>query len=123
MRRFSLLTAVLSLGVSLAVVSPAQAVDPVGTFSGSACPANKACLYRDSNFTGGGVYLSRWSEISELWRYGFNDQMSSWSNDTGVPCFWWKNGVGSGTHVMDPGYRVNVLSSEDNHASSAACYN
>ncbi|MEU2389556.1 peptidase inhibitor family I36 protein [Streptomyces sp. NPDC007369] len=102
--------------------SPAAAA-AVSTFEGSNCPADSLCLYRDYNFTGGGIALRAGDHLPWLGAYGFNDHMSSWSNDSGTVCYWWTDAYSGGEgHDMKNGYRVNVLPQENDMASSVRCY-
>lgn len=94
----------------------------VTTFSGSNCPSNSLCLYRDYNYSGGGIALRAGDSLPWLGDQGFNDRMSAWSNDTGVTCVWTEDSYGSGlTHDMYNGYRVNVLDRENDTASAVYC--
>ncbi|MFJ6661237.1 peptidase inhibitor family I36 protein [Streptomyces sp. NPDC091377] len=121
MRRSSLLTAALALAAVLTSATPAHAA-PVITFSGSDCPAGRLCLFRAYDFTGGGIALSSHTELYWLEIHGFNDQMSSWSNKSGVTCMWWNNALDSGGgHEMRSGYRVNLPGHENDTASSVRC--
>ncbi|MEV7289898.1 peptidase inhibitor family I36 protein [Streptomyces sp. NPDC093252] len=121
MLRSALLTASLALAALATGTAPAHAA-PVTTFSGSDCPAGRLCLFRDYDFSGGGIALSSRTELYSLANYGFNDQLSSWSNNSGVTCMWWNNGLDSGGgHEMRNGYRVNLLPSENDTASSVRC--
>ncbi|MEU3597912.1 peptidase inhibitor family I36 protein [Streptomyces sp. NPDC006798] len=132
MRRFALLAAAAALTAGLAAAPTATAAAPAAPsapvaaapvhFSGSNCPSNSLCLYRDVNFTGGGIAIKAGDYIGFLGDYGFNDQMSSWSNDSGVTCNWWVHAYrGGDRHVQYNGYRVNVLPSENDQASSVQC--
>ncbi|GGT24636.1 MULTISPECIES: peptidase inhibitor family I36 protein [Streptomyces] len=100
----------------------APAAAHVTTFDGSNCPQNSLCLYRDHEFTGGGIALRAGDAAPWLGDFGFNDLMSSWSNDSGVVCHWTSDSYGNGdTHVMHDGYRVNVLPWENDTASAVYC--
>ncbi|MFJ3788467.1 peptidase inhibitor family I36 protein [Kitasatospora sp. NPDC090091] len=116
--------ALLTAGLAAA---PATATTPrsataVRQFDGGNCPAQSLCLYRDYNYTGGGIALQAGDEIPWLGDYGFNDRMSSWSNDTGVTCYWYTDAYFSGDeHDMKNRYRVNVLPSENDMASAVTC--
>ncbi|MFE0424512.1 peptidase inhibitor family I36 protein [Streptomyces sp. NPDC058953] len=131
MRRFALLaaaalTAGLALAPSAIAAAPAAPVARAAAapshFSGSNCPSNSLCLYRDYNYTGGGIAIQAGDYIGNLGDYGFNDQMSSWSNDSGTTCYWWVHAYqGGDRHVQYNGYRVNVLASENDQASSVRC--
>ncbi|MEW1548661.1 peptidase inhibitor family I36 protein [Streptomyces tsukubensis] len=117
------MTVSMALAAVLTGSAPVQAARPDLSFSGSDCPAQSLCLFRDPHFTGGGIAVKAGAEIADLGYYGFNDQMSSWSNDSGVVCIWWVHGLRQGDyHDMRRGYRVNVLPNEDNTASAVACY-
>ncbi|MHC6624868.1 peptidase inhibitor family I36 protein [Streptomyces globosus] len=94
----------------------------VTTFEGSNCPQDSLCLYRDYGFKGGGIALRAGDTAPWLGDLGFNDLMSSWSNDSGVVCHWTSDAYGGGdSHVMRNGYRVNVLSRENDTASAVYC--
>ncbi|MFF3557303.1 peptidase inhibitor family I36 protein [Streptomyces tsukubensis] len=133
MRRIAIAAAAVALTAGLAAApsatattAPAKTPSPAAAapvhFSGSNCPSNSLCLYRDSNFNGGGIALKRGDGIGYLGDYGFNDQMSSWSNDSGTTCYWWVDAYkGGAIHDMRNGYRVNVLASENDTASSVQC--
>ncbi|MFI1829123.1 peptidase inhibitor family I36 protein [Streptomyces sp. NPDC020412] len=132
MRPIALLAAAAALTAGLAATPSAatpsassaneRAAAAVTHFSGSNCPSRSLCLYRDYNFTGGGVAIKAGDYVGFLGDYGFNDQMSSWSNDTGVTCWWWTHAYrGGDSHIMYNGYRVNVLASENDTASSVQC--
>ncbi|MER5767036.1 peptidase inhibitor family I36 protein [Streptomyces sp. NPDC001985] len=131
MRRIALLAAAVTLiaGPSAAPATAAHSSPPaslsasVTSFSGSDCPARSLCLYRDHNFTGGGVALSADTYVGWLGDHGFNDRMSSWSNDTGQVCDWWSDSYrGGAIHDMRDGNRVQVLPSENDTASSVECW-
>ncbi|GLF93700.1 peptidase inhibitor family I36 protein [Streptomyces yaizuensis] len=123
MRRIALLTAALALATPLTTASPARAAGTVTTFAGSHCPPASLCLYRDYDFTGGGIALTADTYVGRLGDHGFNDQMSSWSNDTGLVCDWWEHADrGRPIHDMRPGYRVNVLPRENDTASAVECW-
>jgi Peptidase inhibitor family I36 len=94
------------------------------TFPGSACPPNSLCMYRDYNFKGGGVALTRDRGARSFLHpdLRFNDQMSSWSNDSGIECAWYKNTDFTGdSHPMRDGFRVNLPRRQNDQASSAHC--
>ncbi|MGV9315353.1 peptidase inhibitor family I36 protein [Streptomyces sp. NPDC003691] len=102
-------------------VTAAAAAAPVH-FSGANCPSNSLCLYRDVNFTGGGIAIRPGDAIGFLGDYGFNDQLSSWSNDSGGTCYWWVDANRNGAiHDMRNGYRVNLPGNENDTASSVLC--
>lgn len=125
-RRVAYVSALLLTVVAFSV--PASAAAPrfagVSTFSGSNCPANRLCLYRDYNYTGGGVAIARdgfadWFGDSSL---NFNDQMSSWSNDSGVTCAWYSDADYRATRsAMGNGERGDVPQGLNDTASSARC--
>ncbi|MER7044579.1 peptidase inhibitor family I36 protein [Streptomyces jumonjinensis] len=132
MRRIALFTAALTLAAGLAAAPavagpavPEAAVKAASVthFSGSDCPADSLCLYRDYNYSGGGIALSPNTYAGWLGDYGFNDTMSSWSNDTGQTCVWWSDAYqGGDAHAMYDRYRVNVLAYENDTASSVECW-
>ncbi len=94
----------------------------VTTFTGSNCPQDSLCLYRDHGFTGGGLALRVGDSVESLGQYGFNDRMSSWSNDSGVDCLWTPDSYGQGTaHPMIAGQRINVTPQENDTASAVYC--
>ncbi|MFJ9646196.1 peptidase inhibitor family I36 protein [Streptomyces sp. NPDC004244] len=110
------------LAAAPAAAEPAAARASVSAFDGSNCPSHSLCLYRDVNFGGGGIALQAGDHLPWLGAYGFNDTMSSWSNDTGTTCFWWTDAYSGGEgHDMKNRYRVNVLPSENDTASSVRC--
>jgi hypothetical protein len=123
MFRTALLAAAVMVGLTAA---PAMAEPDVHAlarhFSGSKCPADSLCLYKDRDFKGGGVAFKTGAYLPSLNNVQFNDQMSSWSNDSGGTCYWYSDDDGKGAaHDMKNGYRVNVLSSENDTASSVRC--
>ncbi|TYB40130.1 peptidase inhibitor family I36 protein [Actinomadura chibensis] len=126
------LASVLAVPASAAVFAvPASAAahPEATTFTGSNCPANSLCMYRDFNYRGGGVALTRGKGARDFRHpdLNFNDQMSSWSNDSGVLCYWYEHddyrSEPGQDHPMKNGYRVNLTSSENDTASSARCFN
>lgn len=124
MFRTALLGAVIvTVGLTIAPAVAEPSVRPSATFfSGSNCPANRLCLYRDSDFKGGGIAFKAGEYLWSLNNVRFNDQMSSWSNDSGVTCHWFSDESAKGaSHDMKNGYRVNVLSGENDTASSIRC--
>ncbi|MER5495475.1 peptidase inhibitor family I36 protein [Streptomyces sp. LE64] len=124
MRRVALLVAAAALTTGPAVASAPASAAPAALrhFSGSHCPPDSLCLYRDHHFGGGGVAVRAGDYIGFLGDYGVNDQMSSWSNDTGTICTWWSDAhQGGAAHSMYSAYRVNVLPSENDTASSVRC--
>ncbi|ANW22158.1 peptidase inhibitor family I36 protein [Streptomyces clavuligerus] len=125
MYRTALPAVVLTLAATTLAAGPAAA-DPViaqvGTFTGSNCPGQSLCLYRDVDFTGGGISVSARDTIASLRNYDFNDTMSSWSNDTGRICTWYDHDDLTGRyHHMLIGYRVNLPMNENDTASSVRC--
>jgi len=99
--------------------SQAVAADPVDAgascaafvlFNGGSCPAGFTCLWKDANFRGEIVGVSRGCFIGNLvgvpcpsCRGGnFNDQMSSWSNRSGGQSCWWFDVGRRGTRIVMP---------------------
>jgi hypothetical protein len=121
--------------VALTVATAVAALLPVGVATGhtatraqeptvlqmpagrTTCPGGHVCLFRDSNYQGGGVNFQRPGSSSYLG--SFNDQMSSWANDSGALYCWYSDADYRGDrHEMKPGYRLNVLPHENDTASS-----
>lgn len=51
-----------------------------------------------------------------------NDQLTSWSNDSGVTCYWYQHANYRGaSHEMRNGYRINLPGNENDTASSIRC--
>ncbi|MFC7328942.1 peptidase inhibitor family I36 protein [Marinactinospora rubrisoli] len=83
------------------------------------CPDGYVCLFRDYNYQGGGYGFRSGTSIGFLGDIGFNDQMSSWANDSGQRYCWYFDAYYQGeVHDMLPGYRVNVTPRENDQASS-----
>ncbi|MFE9661017.1 peptidase inhibitor family I36 protein [Streptomyces sp. NPDC005955] len=124
MRRIARLAAAAALTSGLAAVpAPASAAPTaLSHFTGSHCPSKSLCLYRDRDFSGGGIAIRAGDHIGFLGEHGVNDRMSSWSNDSGATCTWWSDAHERGTpHLMYHGYRVNVRAAENDTASSVHC--
>ncbi|MFF8955993.1 peptidase inhibitor family I36 protein [Streptomyces sp. NPDC014894] len=134
MRRTALIAAAVTVFAALAAAPASAGPSPwpppraapaasVAHFAGSDCPAGALCLYRDRDFTGGGIALGPDTYVERLGDHGFDDRMSSWSNDTGQVCDWWTDeGRGGVIHDIRDGYRVNVLPGENDTASSVECW-
>jgi len=117
-----LLSAGLTAAPAGAAGSAPATTSSVTTFSGSNCPSNSLCLYRDYGYTGGGIALNAGDSVPWLGDYGFNDKMSAWSNDSGVTCTWTEDAYGAGiSHEMYNGYRIEVLPRENDMASAVYC--
>ncbi|MFF2658512.1 peptidase inhibitor family I36 protein [Kitasatospora sp. NPDC058032] len=126
MFRTTLLAAALVIASAGATTAPAIAqpatLNAVLHFSGNRCPDDSLCLYKDGNFTGGGVGLQRGNELPALNNVRMNDMLSSWSNDSGVTCYWYEHENFKGaSHDMKNGYRVNLPDNENDTASSVRC--
>ncbi|WP_231679873.1 peptidase inhibitor family I36 protein, partial [Streptomyces clavuligerus] len=127
-RRLTVLAAALAIATPTApaAAAPVPAPDPVPTavvsFSGSNCPERSLCLYRDANYTGGGIAFRGGDFVMNLGTYGVNDTMSSWSNNAYRDCFWFPHAdmVGGG-HVMSTFKRINLPPNENDTASSILC--
>jgi Peptidase inhibitor family I36 len=105
-----------------AAPSPEHAREAVHRFDESNCRAPYLCLYRDAEFTGGGLAIEPGASIPSLADYGFSREMSSWSNETDDMCFWSDDEDLRGVaHMMDNGVRVNMLDEEDDTAMSVTC--
>jgi hypothetical protein len=100
------------------VVGPDGARLSLSPMSFSDCPSGWVCLFADPNFGGrmprfGNGYTGNMSD------WGFNDQMSSWRNNTGVTAHWYDNDFGTWfnpCHTMVPN-SVSSAVSPDNAAS------
>ncbi|MVO88815.1 hypothetical protein GPA10_29670 [Streptomyces sp. p1417] len=125
MFRTALLAATLmTVGLSAgpAAAEPSSGPTTVRHFSGSNCPSNSLCIYKDGNFRGGGVAFERGDDRWSLHNVRMNDQMSSWSNDSGVTCYWFEHEHFRGaSHDMRNGFRVNLPGNENDTASSIRC--
>ncbi|ANW22356.1 peptidase inhibitor family I36 protein [Streptomyces clavuligerus] len=124
MRRLTVLAAALSIATPIApaAAAPDPAPRAIVSFPGSDCPTQSLCLYRDANYTGGGIALQGGNSISNLGDYGFNDVMSSWSNDTFRYCMWFPHiGMTGEGHRMNNTYRINLPANENDTASSVRC--
>ncbi|WP_158562761.1 peptidase inhibitor family I36 protein [Marinitenerispora sediminis] len=123
LRLAALLAAVAALapagvGTAHAVVAPQ---DPIISIPAGQtwCPSGYVCLFRDYNYQGGGYGFRAGTQIRFLGDIGFNDQMSSWANDSGQRYCWYFDADFRGeVHDMRPGFRVNVTSWENDKASS-----
>ncbi|GAA2227776.1 hypothetical protein GCM10010232_12060 [Streptomyces amakusaensis] len=124
MRRVALLAAALMIFTGLAAApSAATPAGSVTLFSGSDCPADSLCLYRHRGFTGGGVAIGPDTYVERLADHGFDDRMSSWSNDSGQICDWWTEyGRGGTIHDLRDGRRADLPRAENDTASSVECW-
>jgi hypothetical protein len=110
------------------LVAPGLAVTPA-----VACPGGFSCLYQNSGRTGFVVAVQSGIGIGNLTGvpcaactngiHGnngtFNDQMTSWENETGRQYCWWFNAGPAGeVHTMPSGVIVNVLARENDQASA-----
>ncbi|GHE50342.1 hypothetical protein GCM10018785_20040 [Streptomyces longispororuber] len=125
MFRTALLAAALmtvGLGAGPATAEPSKGPSAITHFSGSNCPSRSLCIYKDGNFRGGGVAFERGDELWSLHNVRMNDQMTSWSNDSGVTCYWFEHEHFRGaSHDMRNGFRVNLPGNENDTASSIRC--
>ncbi|MGW4799878.1 peptidase inhibitor family I36 protein [Nonomuraea sp. MG754425] len=115
----------LAVATTAALVLPAtpgHAADTIEIPAGqTSCPDGYVCLFRDYDFQGGGYGVRSGDSLPWLGDLGFNDQMSSWANDSGRTYCWYSDASFAGErHVMQNGYRVNVLPRENDTASSLA---
>lgn len=97
----------------------------VPAVGGAACPSGFACVYQNANRTGAsfgvpngfganltGVSCSSCTNGTHGNDGTFNDQMTSWENESGREYCWWFNVNESGSvRTMSNGFIVNVLSS------------
>ncbi|MFH8993218.1 peptidase inhibitor family I36 protein [Streptomyces sp. NPDC017940] len=125
MFRTGLIAATLMTASLTAVPASAEpAYDPsaIYHFSGRQCPDNSLCIYKDIEFNGGGVSFERGDSLPNLNNVRMNDMMSSWSNDSGVTCYWYPHADYQGTaHDMRNRFRVNLPGNENDTASSIRC--
>jgi hypothetical protein len=99
-----------------AAADPAIITIPAGQ---THCPSGYACLFRDYEFQGGGYGIHHSTSVDWLGNLNFNDQMSSWANDSGRTFCWYTDAYFQGeSHIMRNGYRVNVTPRENDTASS-----
>lgn len=116
--------------------SQAVAADPVeagavcSAFAASsgACPSGFTCLWRDTQFRGPIVGVSRGCGIANLRNVpcptcsggSFNDKMSSWSNRSGRQSCWWFDAGPSGTRISMPnGVAHGTTTAANNDKASA----
>ncbi|MEU9891384.1 peptidase inhibitor family I36 protein [Sphaerisporangium sp. NPDC051017] len=114
-------TALLPAGVGAAHADDALSGPPLITIPAgqTRCPDGYVCLFRDNEFQGGGYGIASGHSVGFLGDIGFNDQMSSWANDSGRRYCWYVDANYAGDrHVMENRYRVNVLPQENDQASS-----
>jgi hypothetical protein len=104
---------------------------PPGTMmkaaAGVQCPSGWVCIYQNSNLSGGslatrwpGTFANLTTDTCDTCGTGnWNDQMSSWSNFSGhTYCWYFDAGWLGESHVMANGVNQNVLSRENDKASS-----
>ncbi len=97
------------------------------------CPAGWACLYQNNHRSGVRLRIPSGVSIPNLRELRcrtctngrpdskgtFNDQMTSWENQSGRQyCWWFHAGYSGESHKMPSGYIVNVLPRENDQASS-----
>ncbi|HEY4244205.1 MAG TPA: peptidase inhibitor family I36 protein [Kofleriaceae bacterium] len=119
-----------SVDSGLAIV-PHQSFD--GTAEVFACPAGFLCVYQNGGRNGAAFGIYAGDTFSNLkgmscpqctnGEYGndgtFNDQMSSWQNNSGERyCWYWDKSYGGEKHVMNDGYIVTLLARENDRPSS-----
>lgn len=86
---------------------------------GRNCPGGYVCLFRDQNFTGGGIALRRGQGLNDLRAIDFNDQLSSWINASGERYCWYsENNFMGYRHVMNGHAKRNVYLPYNDMASS-----
>ncbi|MER6076577.1 peptidase inhibitor family I36 protein [Streptomyces sp. NPDC001817] len=119
--------AVAASAVTMMVVSPARAqVEPVLRLGpGDACPSNYVCFFERANFAEGGYAVAAGYSINDFQAIYFNDEMSSWVNNTNLYYCWYQhpNYVGI-AYVMRPNSFVREEPESRDHtaASAAPCY-
>lgn len=136
---FTALVMAGSLLLCLAAQAAAASGAPSRAATASVCPAQKVCMFSDAG--GGGQQIEftftpgNSGEVDLTTQpcsgctngiHGndgtWNDQMSSWSNNSGVTVAWYVNTGAKGTcHLMTsrgPAFVQNVTASENDTASS-----
>jgi hypothetical protein len=108
-------------------------VTPDGTAAVFACPSGFLCVYQNGSRNGAAFGILAGDTFSNLkgmscpqctnGQYGndgtFNDQMSSWQNNSGVHyCWYWDSGYHGEVHEMKNGYIVTLPARENDRPSS-----
>lgn len=109
------------------------ALEPTEGLTAIACPAGNVCIYQNSGRSGIGFPIPKGYQALNLklskcssctnGTHGndgtFNDQMSSWQNNSGIRYCWsFDSNRGGEHHVMDNGYIVDVPARENDRASA-----
>jgi hypothetical protein len=118
------------------LVVDGQTVDGVLTTANTSadaahsCPSGTACMYQNANFQGQGFAFGIWHNFQTLpcpactnGSHGndgsFNDQATSWKNNSSTRFCWYTNAEFHGSHTMNPHTQRRQLSSNLNDTASS----
>ncbi len=84
------------------------------------CPSDYVCVYRDTEFRGGGYGIRHNFDLNDFRGIEFNDEMSSWINSTAVRYCWHPDiNFSGGSRVMGGNTAMAVVTPIENDAASA----
>ena len=111
-----LASALLALTSSVGLASSATA-------AASDCPSTSLCFFQDINYSGD-IYLDTGTQGSWHYVYWFNDQMSSWINNSAYDARWSVDASGGGaTYCMNSASQnAQVISSRNDLLSAYFIY-
>ncbi|MFJ8763022.1 peptidase inhibitor family I36 protein [Streptomyces cyaneofuscatus] len=85
------------------------------------CPTGFLCLYRDVGYSGGGVAVNSGRALNDFRALDFNDEMSSWINETAARYCWYPDINYSGTRfAMRAATTSEAVNLENNDTASSA---
>lgn len=118
MNKLKKIVAALALAMAGLTVSATGA-----SAAASDCPANTLCFFADINY-GGTVYLATGSTGTWYNVGSFNDQMSSWINNSTHDALWSVDANGGGsTYCLNSGsHNAQVISSRNDLLSAYYIY-
>ncbi|WP_435271484.1 peptidase inhibitor family I36 protein [Streptomyces sp. 1222.5] len=86
------------------------------------CPAEYVCMFQEPYFSGGGIGVLEGYSLNDFGSVYFDDQMSSWINNTGTHYCWFsQSNFGGIAYVMRRHRAVSLMRpGRDNTGSSVA---
>ncbi|MFD5989669.1 peptidase inhibitor family I36 protein [Streptomyces microflavus] len=112
----------------LAVPTPAAAAQPELISEGllrlpaqiDSCPVGYVCVYRDVGYAGGGYAINSGRALNDFRAIDFNDQMSSWANETAGRYCWYPDINYNGTRfAMRATTTSEAVNPENNDTASS----